>query len=509
MTILHVSSYKPALELTFDGQKLGLVDSKETVGNILSLIERDVSAVLGGAYEFTGKLEYRMVFIKDGENSGFGNPESPSPYLSENELFETLYYSYHTQGAVTLAYGLYIDGELILAAESEDEIKIALEEILEAHTNAEDGDQTVEFAHDIEIIRDNYAAYFIATQDELKNIISYSAEPGENDFIGALLTSDENGGEPGEPGESRDLREEEFEVFDAFTPLSFGIFMDMDDGLDYGGGLYPDGDEFGGADIAVMAAVELLNMTSEPIQGTIPRGFMSFQPPGSADDGKSGILERVTRNSLAVTPHSIQFKKTKTETYTVETPFETIYENSDYYYTGTQTVKTNGKNGESMIIADVTYIGGVEMSREIITTEVIRSPVAKVVINGTKPKPIAGPTGNFVRPLRGSLTTRFGGGHRGIDIPAPYGTPVGASDGGTVIYAGNSGSYGNHVKIRHNDGFVTLYAHFSSISVKVGDVVFQGQEVGKVGSTGRSTGNHLHFEIIRNGVQVNPEAYIK
>ena len=132
----------------------------------------------------------------------------------------------------------------------------------------------------------------------------------------------------------------------------------------------------------------------------------------------------------------------------------------------------------------------------------------QVVIVGTKPKPAAGPTGNFKSPLRGALSTRFTGGHRAIDIPAPTGTPMYASDGGTVIYAGMSGSYGNHIKIRHNNGFVTLYAHLSSIGVKYGEQVFQGQEIGKVGSTGRSTGPHLHFEIIKNGVQVNPEAYL-
>jgi murein DD-endopeptidase MepM/ murein hydrolase activator NlpD len=82
-----------------------------------------------------------------------------------------------------------------------------------------------------------------------------------------------------------------------------------------------------------------------------------------------------------------------------------------------------------------------------------------------------------------------------------------AADGGTVIYTGNSGSYGKHIKIKHSDGYVTLYAHLSAISVNNGDSVYQGQKIGEIGSTGRSTGNHLHFEIIKNGVQVNPLSY--
>ena len=85
--------------------------------------------------------------------------------------------------------------------------------------------------------------------------------------------------------------------------------------------------------------------------------------------------------------------------------------------------------------------------------------------------------------------------HAGVDIRASYGTAVWASEGGTVILAGWNGGYGNCVMINHGDGYTTLYGHMSSISVSVGQTVTQGQTVGYVGSTGNSTGPHLHFEV--------------
>jgi len=97
--------------------------------------------------------------------------------------------------------------------------------------------------------------------------------------------------------------------------------------------------------------------------------------------------------------------------------------------------------------------------------------------------------------------------HYGIDIGAKYGAAVQASDSGTVITSTYSSSYGNYIVISHGNGMTTLYAHLSSRSVKAGDKVTQGQTIGKVGSTGNSTGPHLHFEVSVNGSRVNPLQY--
>ena len=95
--------------------------------------------------------------------------------------------------------------------------------------------------------------------------------------------------------------------------------------------------------------------------------------------------------------------------------------------------------------------------------------------------------------------------HTGIDIPAPSGTPILAAKSGQVVTSGWHDSYGNYVVVDHGNGNSTLYAHMSARSVSEGQMVSQGQEVGKVGTTGSSNGNHLHYEVRDNYSRVNPE----
>ncbi len=120
----------------------------------------------------------------------------------------------------------------------------------------------------------------------------------------------------------------------------------------------------------------------------------------------------------------------------------------------------------------------------------------------------------FVKPLRGRFTSGFGirtdpfngmpGYHAGIDISAPYGAPVYSSKEGRVVFAGWQGGYGKCVIVRHQFGYETVYGHLSVISVKKDAWVRPGQFIGRVGSTGRSTGPHLHFEVRKYGRPVNP-----
>lgn len=98
--------------------------------------------------------------------------------------------------------------------------------------------------------------------------------------------------------------------------------------------------------------------------------------------------------------------------------------------------------------------------------------------------------------------------HTGTDFAAPRGTPISAVGAGVVTFSGRNGAYGNMVEISHGDGYKTRYAHAHELKVKKGDLVSKGQEIATVGSTGRSTGPHLHFEVYRNGMAVNPARYI-
>jgi murein DD-endopeptidase MepM/ murein hydrolase activator NlpD len=98
--------------------------------------------------------------------------------------------------------------------------------------------------------------------------------------------------------------------------------------------------------------------------------------------------------------------------------------------------------------------------------------------------------------------------HTGLDIPARHGTPILASGGGRVVSAGYQGAYGQTVVIDHGDGLATLYGHASKLLVRPGEVVMPQQKIALVGSTGRSTGPHLHFEVIRSGKRVEPRQYL-
>lgn len=122
---------------------------------------------------------------------------------------------------------------------------------------------------------------------------------------------------------------------------------------------------------------------------------------------------------------------------------------------------------------------------------------------------------SLIKPVSGTITSRYGNrssirssAHTGLDIAAPNGTPIKAAASGTVIFAGKKGSYGNLIIVSHGNGVQTYYGHCSSLVASVGQTVSQGQIIAKVGSTGNSTGNHLHLEVRINGASVNPQNYV-
>ena len=201
--------------------------------------------------------------------------------------------------------------------------------------------------------------------------------------------------------------------------------------------------------------------------------------------------------------------------YVQDVPYEVEYTDDASMYQGEYKVTSPGVYGKADMTANVTYINGEETEREVVASVTLSQPVTEQQLRGTKERPTWYPTGSFSWPCNGVLTSRFGyrsllGStyHSGIDIGNSYGTSIYASDGGTVTYSGWMSGYGYLIIIDHGNGYQTYYGHNSSLVAAKGEKVHKGQLIARMGSTGRSTGNHCHFGIKLNGTFVNPLNYL-
>ncbi len=188
-----------------------------------------------------------------------------------------------------------------------------------------------------------------------------------------------------------------------------------------------------------------------------------------------------------------------------------VIENDDEYKTYRKTI-IEGSDGERTVTDKIEYVNGYETNRETLQEVIHIAPVTKVIEVGTMQALPKKAVGTFKNPVNGRISDVFGsrgGRHYGLDIAAPTGTPVYASDGGKVTKSGWFGGYGNVVIIDHQNGFQTYYAHNSTTHVSVGQMVAQGEIIASVGSTGDSTGPHVHFEIRVNGIPRNPMNYLQ
>ena len=209
---------------------------------------------------------------------------------------------------------------------------------------------------------------------------------------------------------------------------------------------------------------------------------------------------------------------TERQNYVDSIDYDITYEDDSSLYQGDYRVITKGIYGSADVVADVTYINGVETERAVLSTVTLSAPVTEHRAKGTKPRPTWMPTGNFRWPTSGRITSYFGyrntgirgasTNHKGIDIACSYGTPIYAADGGTVTFSGYKGAMGYVIIIDHGNGYCTYYEHNSSLLVSSGAHVYKGQQIAKAGRSGVASGVHCHFGITRNGSYVNPLNYL-
>ena len=239
-------------------------------------------------------------------------------------------------------------------------------------------------------------------------------------------------------------------------------------------------------------------------------------------------IKKDTKVNIIKSIPFINIKVSQTQTVTKELKYQTVEIKTNALYSGVKKTISKGQNGEQKVVNLITYINGEKVSEKAISSTVTKKPVDEKVYVGTKPVPsyvtlYGVNSGTFIWPAVGAnyISSPFGyrnlygktNFHKGVDITGSgvLGKPVIASAAGTVekITTGNT-SYGYSVLINHGNGIKTRYAHLlaDSILVNVGDPVAQGQMIAQLGSTGNSTGPHLHFEIIYNGSYTNPLDYV-
>ena len=239
---------------------------------------------------------------------------------------------------------------------------------------------------------------------------------------------------------------------------------------------------------------------------------------GAALTESSNIQEGDT---LIVTKEeaTLEVRITKIETRQEEIPFTTETTQSNEYTKGTTKTLQEGENGLRLVTLQNVYdTNGTLLEQTVVSTQTLKEAVPKKVVVGTKKVTnktayITG-SGQFIWPVPNYryCSRWYGSGHKGVDICAPAGTPIYASAGGTVTKAGYNKAgagtgYGYSVIISHSGGYTTVYAHCLSLTVSAGQSVRQGQLIGYVGSTGRSSGNHCHFEIRRSGSYLAPQNF--
>ena len=298
-------------------------------------------------------------------------------------------------------------------------------------------------------------------------------------------------------------------------------------------GMYPTSTVVTSAQMqATLTSTEEVSQSYTVVEGDAPLSIASklgvtlqrLQSLNPDYDLTNGALHVGDKLTISGEKGFLTIKTVKRETYTKSIPYSTVKEKSSSLYIGSSKVSVKGQNGVEQVVDEVTYVDGVEVDRENISTTVLQASVNQKVLVGTKQRPtmyyytgggVTGSTGTLSWPVPSSRRTSqvfayYGGKlHAAIDIVAPGGTAVYAADSGVVVSAGWNAGYGWNITIRHDNGIETFYAHCSRLYVNAGATVAKGQSIAAVGNTGYwSRGYHLHFGVKVNGTFVNPYRYV-
>lgn len=371
------------------------------------------------------------------------------PMMSATEVCDAILNQSQNRDFIVQVSGLYIDGEFIGAMEDEDDLLALLEQIKEGRYDKNDVNQRAEFVQAVEIVEGLYPVSAVVDEETLLTMLKQEVEPQRTHEVveGDTLTA---------IARQHDVTTAELRRLNP---------------------------QYAEKDTLVVGDVLLIQRARPRLQVQVV---------------KTVVVEEV-----------IDYK-----TKTVYRDDKPVTHNK---------VTTKGKEGAMDVTYEHVYLDGEEIEVTRVSEVITKQPVTKVVEIGTKKTYTSGGaevvqgdgiyTGNWTWPVPvcHNVYQGYHGGHLAWDIssgPTPVlRTPCLAVDGGVVEYAGWYYGYGYYVKINHGNGLYTTYAHLDSIAVVQGQKVSNGQQIGKVGNTGNSSGPHLHFEVYRNGVRVNPKNY--
>ena len=455
ITINHYSGYTFALQVNYNGHDIGYVENESVWEEAKEYATKKLS---------TGSENNVSISVPTYKVAMLTPNELSDPKTVSNKIIE------YTDGDYINACGIYIDGEFVCAVKNEAYAIDVFDSILEPYAQKEGKDSIVAFVQEISYVQGFYPdnEQTIWSTDKLK-------EEMTSQKSGAVYHT----------------------VKDGDTPTGIASQYKM---------YYSD----------------LLKLN-----------------PGLGENIHIG-----DKILISAQVNYIRVKVMKTETRTEKIAYETETRETDKLYKGTSKTVQKGREGKEKITEMVTYIDGVKTYATTLSTETTKKPVTEIIEKGTKAV-VSNPGGSYgggysnYRPGNGNysydggrlgspmassyyLSSSYGyrtlwgrsNFHRGADLchrGGSAGIPVLAVAGGTVerVTSSNTG-YGYSVLINHGNGLKTRYAHMQagSISVRVGQKVSQGQQIGRVGKTGNASGYHLHFEVIKNGVNVNPWPYI-
>ncbi len=412
-----------AIEVSLDGEELGVVDNYTVVKNADAVIKNKL-VTLDDSQKWNMTPEIKVT-------TKFGNK-----LVDERQLSDAILRA--SEEDIVTATGLYVDGKFHGAVENAEKVENAINGMLEPYKDGAEN-KTVGFVQNVNLTEGVFFTDTIVNEDELAEKITGLVE-------GEVWYTVVEGDSPSLIASKNGLRLREL----------YNLNPELE-----GGGLWV------GDQLLVSQAVPFL-----------------------------------------------QVKEVVREVRDIETAYTTEQRANNSMNLGTTKTVQKGEKGLNKVTVDVTYIDGIAQSETVIETTVVKEPVKEIIEVG-RYLPSVGvlqnagsgafgwPTGGGVRVSRG-----FAGqypAHNGVDIAGPYGTPIYASDAGVVTTAKYTNrGYGVYLIVDHGNGYQTLYAHCSSLLVGYGEQVQKGQLIARMGSTGNSTGNHLHFEIKSGNTRYDP-----